>query len=64
MPQEEPVLAQAPLLQMVCRAALRAGIPKVSQEVHTFLAAAVQVHLGSILEKAARVRMQRADVFK
>jgi hypothetical protein len=37
------VLAQAPLLQLVCRTALRAGIKLVNQEVHGFLAAAVQV---------------------
>lgn len=46
--QEEPVLAQAPLLQLVCRAAVRAGIAQVDRSVHTFLAAAVQVRRPAV----------------
>jgi hypothetical protein len=41
--QEELLLAQAPLLKLVCAAALKNGIKLVNAEVHSFLAAAVQV---------------------
>jgi hypothetical protein len=36
------MLAHAPLLQHVCRAALRSGVQLVSQDVVAFLAAAAQ----------------------
>lgn len=51
-------------MTLVARAAKRAGVRAVGEDVYAFLSLAAEAHLGSMLHGLVRSRLQREDLGK